>query len=105
VIKAAIVGLGWWGKTLVDSAENSDVIRFTAGATHTVSPEVEAFAKQKSLRLAPCYDALLSDKDIDAVVLAVPHSMHTVSAPPGPTETAWRDFARVVLHIDRVREA
>jgi hypothetical protein len=42
VIKAAIVGLGWWGKTLVDSAENSDVIRFTAGATHTVSPEVSA---------------------------------------------------------------
>jgi predicted dehydrogenase len=76
VIKAAIVGLGWWGKTLVESAENSNVIRFTAGATRTVSPEVEAFANQKSLRLAPSYEALLTDKDIDAVVLAVPHSIH-----------------------------
>ena len=28
MIKAGIVGLGWWGKTLVESAENSDVIRF-----------------------------------------------------------------------------
>jgi predicted dehydrogenase len=76
VIKAAIVGLGWWGKTLVESVENSNVICFTAGATRTVSPEVEAFAEQKSLRLVPSYHSLLSDKDIDAVVLAVPHSMH-----------------------------
>jgi predicted dehydrogenase len=76
VIKAAIVGLGWWGKTLVESAENSDVIRFIAGAKRTVPPEVESFANQKSLRLAPSYEALLTDKDIDAVVLAVPHSMH-----------------------------
>jgi len=76
VIKAAIVGLGWWGKTLVESGEGSDVIRFTAGATRTVSPEVEAFAKQKNFRLVRNYDALLLDADIDAVVLATPHSLH-----------------------------
>jgi predicted dehydrogenase len=76
MIKAGIVGLGWWGKTLVESAENSDAIRFTAGTTRTVTPEVEAFAKQKNFRLAPRFDALLTDKDIDAVVLATPHSMH-----------------------------
>ena len=35
MIKAGIVGLGWWGKTLVESAENSDVIKFVAGTTHT----------------------------------------------------------------------
>jgi predicted dehydrogenase len=76
MIRAAIVGLGWWGKTLVESAEHSDAIRFVAGATRTVSPEVEAFAKQKTFRLAPSYEALLADKDVDAVVLATPHSMH-----------------------------
>jgi predicted dehydrogenase len=76
VIRAAIVGLGWWGKTLVESGEKSDAIRFVAGATRTVSPEVEAFAKQKGLRLERNYDALLPDKDIDAVVLATPHSLH-----------------------------
>jgi predicted dehydrogenase len=76
MIRAAIVGLGWWGKTLVESAENSDAIRFTAGTTRTVSPEIESFAKQKHLQLAPSFDALLADKDLDAVVLATPHSMH-----------------------------
>ena len=41
MINAAVVGLGWWGKTLVESAANSDTIRFVAGATRTVTPEVE----------------------------------------------------------------
>jgi len=76
VIKAAIVGLGWWGKTLVEAAENSEVIRFVAGATRTVSAETEAWARARGLRLAPGYEALLEDRGIDAVVLATPHSMH-----------------------------
>jgi predicted dehydrogenase len=76
MIRAAIVGLGWWGKTLVESAENSDAIRFVAGATRTVTPEVEAFAKKYGFRLLPDYGAVLADPNIDAVVLATPHSMH-----------------------------
>ena len=32
MINAAIVGLGWWGKTLVESVQGtSDDIRFVAG--------------------------------------------------------------------------
>ncbi len=76
MIKAGIVGLGWWGKTLVESTENSDAIRFTAGTTRTVTPEIEAFAKQKGLRLTASYDELLGHAGVDAVVLATPHSMH-----------------------------
>jgi predicted dehydrogenase len=76
MINAAIVGLGWWGKTLVESGEHSDVIRFVAGATRTVSPDIEAFAREKQLPLAPSYETLLADPAIDAVVLATPHSMH-----------------------------
>jgi predicted dehydrogenase len=76
MINAAVVGLGWWGKTLVESAANSDAIGFVAGATRTVTPEVEAFAKKHDFRLLSNYDAVLADRDIDAVVLATPHSMH-----------------------------
>jgi predicted dehydrogenase len=77
VINAAIVGLGWWGKTLVESAQGSDHIRFVAGATRTVSPELKAFAETHKLNLAENFDALLKDSNVHAVVLCTPHSMHT----------------------------
>src|SRR5580700_5943751 len=76
MIRAAIVGLGWWGKTVVESAEGSDVIRFVAGATRTVTPDTEVFAKKNGFKLEADYGAILADKNIDAVVLATPHSMH-----------------------------
>ena len=76
MIKAAIVGLGWWGKTVVESAEGSDAIGFVAGATRTVTPDTEAFAKKHGFKLEADYGAILADKNIDAVVLATPHSMH-----------------------------
>jgi len=78
MIKAAIVGMGWWGRTVVESVQSgSDVIRFVAGATRTVSPEVTACADAQKLTLAPDLDALLANKDVDAIVLATPHSQHT----------------------------
>jgi predicted dehydrogenase len=76
MINAAIVGLGWWGKTLVESGEGSDAIRFVAGTTRTMSAGIRVFADEKGLRLAPDYQALLADPSVDAVVLATPHSVH-----------------------------
>jgi predicted dehydrogenase len=77
MINAAIVGLGWWGRTLVESVQGtSDTIRFVAGATRTQSPEAIAFAEAQTLRLVDGYDALLADPGVDAVVLATPHSQH-----------------------------
>jgi len=77
MIKAAIVGMGWWGRTLVESVQGaSDKIKFVAGTTRTMSPEVEAFAREHGLRMAADYDALLNDKDVDAVVLCTPNSQH-----------------------------
>jgi predicted dehydrogenase len=77
MINAAIVGLGWWGKTLVESlADGSEAMRFTALQTRTVSPEVKAFAEQYKLRLAASYEDVLADRTINAVVLATPPSGH-----------------------------
>src|SRR5215831_19033910 len=77
MINTAIVGLGWWGRTLVESAQGSDFIRFVAGATRTVSPEVKTFAETHRLRLAESFEAMLKDTNVQAVVLCTPHSMHT----------------------------
>jgi len=75
--RAAIVGLGWWGKTLVESAAGSEAIHFVSGTSRTLSPETQDFAGEHDLRLAVSYEALLEDPEVDAVVLATPHSQHT----------------------------
>ena len=69
--------MGWWGRTLVEAVADSEQIRFVAGATRTVSPEVKTFAEAQQLRLVDSYEALLADTTIDAVVLATPHSLHS----------------------------
>ncbi len=77
MIKAAIVGLGWWGRTVVESVQGtSDRIRFVVGTTRTVSPEVTAFADAQGVQLAESYETVLRDSTVDAVVLATPHSQH-----------------------------
>ena len=76
MIDAAIVGLGRWGRTLVDSlGEGSDAIRFTRAVTRTPS-RVEDYAAAKGMELGADYRAALADPDVDAVVLATPHSLH-----------------------------
>src|SRR5262245_41562169 len=70
--------MGWWGRTLVEAVQTeSDQIRFVAGATRTVSPEVKAFGETHQVKLVDSFEALLADTDIDAVVLATPHSLHS----------------------------
>lgn len=76
MIRAAIIGMGSWGQHLVRCAQGSSVIRFVAGATRT--PEkARDFVARHGLRLLPDYAAALADPEIDAVVLATPHTQHT----------------------------
>ena len=77
MIRAAIIGLGTWGQNLVRSVQGaSPHLRFTAAATRTPD-KARDFAQTHGLRMLPDYDAVLADPEIDAVVLATPHSMHT----------------------------
>ena len=76
MISAAIVGLGRWGRTLVNSVQGkSGRLRFT----HAVSRDparVGEFANQHGLKILGSLDEVLADPGIDAVVLATPHSQH-----------------------------
>jgi predicted dehydrogenase len=76
MIRAAIVGLGRWGRSLVASVQGkSDVIRFVLAHTRTRAT-AEAFCREQGVPLADSYDEVLADPAVDAVVLATPHSLH-----------------------------
>jgi predicted dehydrogenase len=80
MIRAGIVGLGRWGRLLVTAvAGKSDDIGFVLAATRTRA-NAEDFCREKQITLVESYDDILRDPDIDAVVLATPHSRHRVQA-------------------------
>ena len=76
MINTAIVGLGWWGKTLVKAAGAFGApLRFVCGVT--LEPDtVRDFAAGRQIALATSINEVLADKSIQAVVLATPHTRH-----------------------------
>ena len=76
MLNTAIVGLGWWGKTLVKAARDFGApLRFVHGVT--LEPDtVRDFAAEHQIALATSLDEVLADRSIQAVVLATPHTRH-----------------------------
>lgn len=76
MINAAIIGLGGWGRNLVNHTQGkSPKLRFVAGCTRTVA-KAQAFGDEKGFPITSDYAAILRDPKIDAVVLATPHTQH-----------------------------
>jgi len=76
MIRAAIIGLGRWGRNLVECVHGrSDAIRFVAGALRDVA-KARDYAREKGLPLHDSYEKALADPNVDAVVLATPHTRH-----------------------------
>lgn len=75
MLRAALCGTGRWGSRLIESVQDSSKIRFTAALTRDPAKQQEFAAKHK-VKLTSSYADLLADKEIDAIVLATPHSQH-----------------------------
>jgi len=75
MLDTAIVGLGWWGRTLVQAARDFGApLRFTRGVT--LEPDaVKDFVAEHNITLSS-FDEVLADRDVKAVILATPHTAH-----------------------------
>jgi predicted dehydrogenase len=76
VIRAGIVGLGRWGRTLVGAVQGkSTEFRFTVGHSRTRA-SAAPFCAEHGIAYCDDLDQLLADPAVDAVVFATPHSQH-----------------------------
>mgnify|MGYP003349475084 CR=1 FL=1 len=77
MINAAIVGIGWWGQKIVTAVQGkSERLCFIRGVSKEPD-DVRDFTKRHGIQLSTELNDVLGDKDVQAVVLATPHSLHT----------------------------
>jgi predicted dehydrogenase len=73
-LNIAVIGLGWWGKTILPLARTSAKLRVVAAAD--LAPGAGAVAAQHDVPLARTYDEVLRNPLVQAVVLCTPHTQH-----------------------------
>jgi len=76
MINAAIVGLGWWGRNIVNAIQDkSERLRFIRGVSKEPDT-VRELAREHGFELSTELGDVLADPRVQAVVLATPHSLH-----------------------------
>lgn len=75
MLKAGIIGLGWWGRIIVQLLKDSPKLRIVRAAD--TDAKARAWAGERGLAAAGDPAEMLSDPGVDAVILCTPHSQHT----------------------------
>ena len=75
MLKAAVIGLGWWGKHIVRRTKGSRDIGLVLAVDQNET--LGAFAKEHGVPYASRFEDALASKEVEAVILCTPHSMHT----------------------------
>ena len=74
-LRFASIGLGWWGAVLAGAVRRAGGAEVVTGFARSADAR-ERFAAEVGCSKAPSVDAILDDPDIDAVLIATPHSTH-----------------------------
>jgi predicted dehydrogenase len=74
MLNVAVVGLGWWGRIVVGLLNGNRNLRVVAGVD--VAPEAAGFAREQKIVLSGDYEKALRVRDVQAVILCTPHSLH-----------------------------
>lgn len=74
-VKVGIVGLGRWARVLARAAKSSDKVQIVAGYSRSEEKR-NAFAEETGVPSVPDLQTMLSDPEIEGVILTVPNEQH-----------------------------
>ena len=75
-IRAAVTGLGWWGKHMIRRMKDADGdLRIVKAIDN--NPAAGAFAIENGVPFESDFAKAITDPNIDAVILCTPHGFHT----------------------------
>ena len=75
MLKVAVIGLGWWGRIIVDVLANNPKLQVVRVVD--IGAAGQAFAQERSLPFSPRFEDALLDPQVQGVVLCTPHTLHT----------------------------
>ena len=106
-VRVASIGLGWWGGTLAEKAAGAG-LQIVSCFSRTEEQRVE-FAKTHGGMAAESVEAVLSDPDVEGVLIATPHSTHAdfvvEAAAAGKHVFVDKPFTLVVAEAKRAMAA
>ena len=79
MIKAAVIGLGWWGQTILRNLSNSTTIRPVLCVDPLDSARTAASAF--GIETSPHFEDALTHPDVQAVILCTPCLLYTSPSP------------------------
>lgn len=74
MIRAAVIGLGWWGRTILREMSASQALRITLATDP--DEQARSAAAAAGVELARTFEEAVGRPDIDAVILCSPHRFH-----------------------------
>jgi predicted dehydrogenase len=78
MLKVGLVGLGWWGGSLLRMLAGNELLKVVAATD--VDPGRAEVARQAGAAFVPTFDAVLSHEGVEAVILCTPHPLHAEQA-------------------------
>jgi predicted dehydrogenase len=75
MLKAAQVGLGWWGSQVTKVLRGSEKLQVVSGVDPAEAVR-DKYAADHGLPVLSSYQDALADPDIEAVILTIPHRLH-----------------------------
>jgi len=74
MIRAGLIGLGWWGSSLLRMLEGSRALSFCA--TTDIDPSRREIAERHGVEFLDGFEAVLEHPLVEAIVLCTPHEAH-----------------------------
>jgi len=74
-VRVACIGMGWWSDVLADAIKRSGKLEIVSCFSRSQEKK-EKFAKKYACKAAPSYEAILEDRNVQAVINTTPNSVH-----------------------------
>jgi predicted dehydrogenase len=75
-MRVAVAGLGWWGKQIISCLKRSPRFEVTYGVDPIASETTNGFLADHGVSYVSSLDSVLTDSNVDGVILATPHQLH-----------------------------